>query len=81
MSAIAQELDATLAELDEASAAALERLVRDAVELAKARRRAAGPLDELGWPTGFFEKYAGSLEGDDWEEAEDPPPAPSLEPA
>lgn len=79
MSAIAHELDETLATLDAQSAAALERLVRDALDLAVGWKpgKTTASRNANGWPEGHFELYAGSLAGEDWEPPADPPPGPS----
>jgi hypothetical protein len=55
MSAIAEQLDAKLKTLDAAAAASLEKLVRDAVELAEARNGSSRP-DHL--PPDFFTRIA-----------------------
>ena len=44
MSALALEIDQTLQQLDAATASRLERLVRDALALVKARPVEAGPI-------------------------------------
>ena len=51
MNAIAQELDTKLATLLPAKAASLERIVRDAIELASTDKP---PLTK--WPAGFFDR-------------------------
>ncbi|MBS0266411.1 MAG: hypothetical protein JSS02_31055 [Planctomycetes bacterium] len=51
MSTIAQELAAKLQTLDGPTAIALERVVRDAIDLAS---RETAPLAE--WPVGFFDQ-------------------------
>ena len=56
MSTIAQELAAKLQTLDGATAIALERVVRDAIDLAS---REKAPL--VDWPVGFFDRIR-----DDW---------------
>lgn len=61
MSSIAQELDRQLATMDELTAQRVERLVRDALELAKP----ASPTK--GWPAGYFEETAGALAGEKFE--------------
>ena len=64
MSTLTRELQATLKELDADSATKLERLVRDAIALAKpskAKPATAGAVDKNGWPAGFFEETAGSF--------------------
>lgn len=78
MSAVPQELEQTLSQLDSQSAVALERLVRDAMALAHSAKR-VGAVDAKGWPVGYFEKYTGCLAGDDWQPPADPPPEPSPE--
>lgn len=64
MSTLTMDLQATLKELDSDSATKLERLVRDAIDLAqpsKAKPASAGAVDKNGWPAGFFEETAGSF--------------------
>lgn len=51
MTAIAVELDQKLQKLDPETAASVERLVRDALQLAE-QRKANGSA----WPAGFWEK-------------------------
>jgi len=79
MSGITLELEQALHQLDPKSATLLEQLVRDALALVRQSGDQAGhgPLDALGWPVGHFEKYAGSLAGDDWQPPADPPPEPT----
>ena len=81
MSAVTVELQQTLSQLDARSAAMLERLVRDALSLVRQKGVAAsnGAVDALGWPVGYFEKYAGCMAGDDWRPSPDPPPEPAPE--
>jgi hypothetical protein len=55
MSAIADQLDAKLKSLDAPAAAALEKLVRDALELVETRNGAGRP-DRL--PADFFARIA-----------------------
>jgi len=76
MSTLTVDLQATIKELDSDSATKLERLVRDAMALARPVRRgtAGGAVDKNGWPVGHFEKYAGCLAGEEWEPPADPPP-------
>ena len=64
MSTLALELDRLLRRVDPATAALLERAVRDALALAE--RRAAEPdtHDTLGYPAGYFESTAGSFAGE-----------------
>lgn len=75
MTTIAEDLDKTLAAIDAESAEALERLVRDAMALVDRR-----PSSDGGHCTvaEHFKKFAGVLEGDDWEPPEDPPPEASI---
>lgn len=81
MSGVTLELEQTLSQLDAQSAALLERLVRDALSLVRQKGAAAATsaVDALGWPVGYFEKYAGCLAGDDWQPAPDPPPERTAE--
>jgi len=58
MTAIAQELEDRLESLDADTVARVERLVREALALAEARRSATG------WPPGYFERTAGSFAGE-----------------
>jgi hypothetical protein len=51
MNAIAQELDARLQTLDQAAARVLERVIRDAIELAGVEKPS-----RASWPTGFFDR-------------------------
>ena len=62
MTAIAHELDEKLKTLDDATAASVERLVRDALKLASAPRKSASH-----WPLGFFEETAGAFAGEPFE--------------
>lgn len=77
MSTLAADLQTTLKQLDPDSASKLERLVRDAMELAQPRKSPA--VDANGWPIGHFEKFAGCLAGEDWDPPADPPPEPTPE--
>lgn len=76
MSVIALELEETLATLDSHSAATLERLVRDAIDLASSRESptAKRATDANGWPIGYFEDTAGSFTAEPLEAPDDPPP-------
>ena len=56
MSTIAQELAAKLQTVDDATASAVERVGRDAIDLAS---REKAPLAD--WPVGFFDRIR-----DDW---------------
>ena len=70
MNAIAQELDAKLQTLDDTTAAVLERVVRDAIELAGGET-----TPRTAWPAGFFERIR-----EDWgEEPFERPPQGELE--
>jgi hypothetical protein len=70
MNAIAQELDARLQTLDEARAAVLERVVRDAIELAGVEKP-----PQATWPPAFFDRIR-----EDWgEEPFERPPQGELE--
>jgi hypothetical protein len=77
MSTLTLDLQAALKELDPDSASKLERLVRDAIALAKPSKLESDGVDANGWPVGHFEKYAGCLAGEDWEPPADPPPEPT----
>ena len=77
MSTLTSDLQATIEELDPTSAAKLERLVRDAIALARPSKSQSDPVDANGWPVGHFEKYAGILAGEEWEPPADPPPEPT----
>ncbi len=60
MSPVAIELDETLAHLEPQLKERLERNVR--LLLLDVRRPLdLGPVDERGWPFGYFEKFAGSF--------------------
>jgi hypothetical protein len=61
MSTLALELDRLLSELDQESASALERTVRDALIAAKQRAAAGAGTDRLGYPVGYFESTSGSF--------------------
>lgn len=75
MSAVAADLEKRLLELDADSAAKLERVVRDLLEFS--RVGVSGDKTEVrGWPEGHFKKYAGALEGEQFEAPDDPPPSP-----
>ena len=76
MSTLAVDLQTTLKKLDPDSASKLERLVRDAMELAQISKISSKAVDANGWPIGHFEKFAGCLAGEDW----DPPADLPLEP-
>ena len=72
------ELEEALSQLDARSAVALERLVRDAVTLARsARPVSTSGCDAKGWPTGYFETTAGSFAQEPLDFPNDPPPGPT----
>jgi hypothetical protein len=77
MGTLALDLQAALDALDAESRSKLERLVRDAIDLAQPKDAKAAEMDARGWPVGHFEKYAGCLAGDDWNPPADPPPEPT----
>ena len=74
MSTVALDLQDTLNELDSSSASKLERLVRDAIALARPSMAKPVEIDSKGWPVGHFEKFAGCLADEEWELPNDPPP-------
>lgn len=83
MSTLAFDLQHTLQELDSDSASKLERLVRDAIALARPKTSSPTKTEEVdanGWPIGYFERTFGCAAGEEWELPDDPPPAPSTEP-
>lgn len=79
MSTVTLDLQATLKGLDADSAAKLERLVRDAIDLAQPSKAKPVEVDAKGWPVGHFEKFAGCLAGEPWDLPDDPPPEPTPE--
>ena len=79
MSTLTLDLQTTLKGLDADSASKLERLVRDAIDLAQPSKAKSGDVDAHGWPVGHFEKYAGCLAGEVWDPPSDPPPEPTPE--
>jgi hypothetical protein len=79
MSTLTLDLQATLKELDSESASKLERLVRDAIDLAQPSKAKPVEVDAHGWPVGYWEKFAGCLAGEQWDLPEDPPPEPTPE--
>ena len=79
MSTLAVGLQTTLKQLDPDSASKLERLVRDAIDLAQPSKTKLGAVDANGWPVGYWEKFAGCLAGEDWDLPDDPPPEPTPE--
>lgn len=74
MSTLTTELAQILNELDDRSARALERLVRDAMELARPAQSNGAAVAERGWPVGYFEQTAGSFAGEPFDLPDDPPP-------
>ncbi len=83
MSTLALDLQATLRKLDPDSATKLERLVRDAMDLAGPKDQAPdkkAEVDANGWPVGYFERTFGCAAGEEWDLPDDPPPEPSDEP-
>ena len=77
MSDVALELKRALDQLPPPSATLLEQLVRDVLALVRQTNPASTNdlVDAMGWPIGFFERYAGCLAGDDWQPPIDPAPA------
>jgi hypothetical protein len=63
MHAVVQELERNLNELDSVKAQELTAEVRDAIKRAKQQARD----ESKGWPPGYFEKYAGALQGERFE--------------
>ena len=76
MSTVTLDLQATLKELDAESASKLERLVRDAIDLARPSKANTTEVDANCWPVGHFEKFAGCMAGEEWNPPHDPPPEP-----
>ena len=74
ISSLTLELQTTLKELDSDSATKLERLVRDAIALAKPSKTKPVEVDAKGRPVGYFEKFAGCMAGEQWDIPDDPPP-------
>lgn len=75
MNTLSIELAQILSELDDRSARALERLVRDAMELARpVQANGAASLNTQGWPVGYFEQTAGSFAAEPFDLPLDPPP-------
>jgi hypothetical protein len=79
MTTLTLDLQATLKELDSDSATKLERLVRDAIDLAKRSKAKPVEVDAKGWPVGYFEKFAGCMAGEQWDIPDDPPAEPTPE--
>lgn len=74
MNTLSIELAQILSELDDRSARALERLVRDAMELARPAPANGAAVDTQGWPVGYFEHTAGSFAAEPFDLPLDPPP-------
>jgi hypothetical protein len=74
MSTLTMELAQILSELDDAAAQALERLVRDAMELARSAQTNGAGAGVGKWPSGYFERTAGSFAGEPFDIPDDPPP-------
>jgi hypothetical protein len=79
MNTLPLDLQATLDELDPDAASKLERLVRDAIALAKPSKPKPVEVDAKGWPVGYWEKFAGCMAGEQWDFPDDPPPEPTPE--
>ncbi len=79
MSKVTLDLQASLKQLDADSATKLERLVRDAIELAQPSKAKPVDVDAKGWPVGYWEKFAGCMAGEDWDIPHDPTPEPTPE--
>jgi hypothetical protein len=73
MNTVTAELAQILSELDDRSARHLERLVREAMELARPSQ-ANGAVDAQSWPLGYFEQTAGSFAAEPFDLPLDPPP-------
>ncbi len=83
MSALTLEITETLKSLDPKRAQALERAIHDLLIVVRPDAKSDGdtpPLpitvDDKGWPIGYWEKFAGCLEGETWDPSPDPPPEP-----
>ncbi len=63
MNIVAEELDRKLSEMDRATAEHVERLVRDALDLAQTR---TDPPPQT-WPAAYFDQTAGVLAGERFE--------------
>jgi hypothetical protein len=79
MSTLALDLQAALNRLDRESATKLERLVRDAIELAQQAGAKNGEVDARGWPVGYWEQFADCLGDERWDQPVDSPPEPTPE--
>jgi hypothetical protein len=77
MSTVTLDLQATLNELDAEAASKLERLVRDALALAKPATKPAAAVVKNGWPAGFFEETAGRFVNEPFDFPADPPLEPT----
>ena len=83
MSALTLEITETLNALDPKRARALERaihellvVVRPDAAIGDSQLPQAGAVDANGWPIGYWEQFAGCLEGEEWDPSPDPPPEP-----
>ena len=76
MGALEMEIAETLKSLDPIRAKALESAIHQLLVVARPDKPEATEVDEKGWPIGYWEKFAGILEDDDWEIPADPPPEP-----
>lgn len=75
MNTLTTELAQILSKLDDRSARALERLVRDAMELATpVQANGTAVVATQGWPVGYFEQTAGSFAAEPFDLPLDPPP-------
>jgi len=79
MSSVTSELEETLQKLDAPAASLLERLVRDALALARQGNLPSTPADSKGWPPGYFEQTAGSFADEPLNLPSDPPPTANPE--
>jgi hypothetical protein len=79
MSTLTLDLQAILEKLDSDSASKLERLVRDAIDLAQPSKAVPVEVDAKGWPLGYWEKFAGCMAGEQWDLPDDPPAEPTPE--
>ena len=79
MSTLTLDLQAILEKLDSDSASKLERLVRDAIDLARPSKATPVEVDAKGWPLGYWEKFAGCMAGEQWDLPDDPPAEPTPE--
>lgn len=79
MSSVSLDLQATLKEIDADAASKLERLVRDAIDLAQPSKVKSAEVDEHGWPLGYWDKFAGCLADEPWDLPDDAPAEPAPE--